>query len=338
MRGRNILIVLSILLITASGLYAGDTKRIGTAGAQELRIPVGSRSTAMSGANIADVYGAEALFWNPAGVAFQEGTEAMFSHLEYFADINVNYFGVTTNLEEFGSLGVQAKVVSIGEIEITTDNASQGTGETFNPTLSVVGVTYSRIFTDRVSFGFSANLVNERIDLVSATGLSMDFGFIYNTLWNGLKLGIAVKNYGPNMTFGGEGFNVQVPVPGTQEGSAPKTVRTQSAEFELPAFIQFGASYDLFNRDYHRTILVGAFQANSFSEDEFRGGIEYGYNETFFLRGGYVGSAQDDYMYGVSLGGGVKYKWGNSSIALDYSWVQSEFFDDNQYFTAKFSF
>ncbi len=338
MRSRLSIICFAAVLLAASCVYAGGSQRIGTAGAQELRIPVGSRASAMGGANIADVRGTEALFWNPAGVAYGEGTEAMFTHLEYIAGIDVNYFGLTTDLRDLGSIGLHAKIISIGEMEVTTEDSPQGTGETFSPTFSVIGVTYSRVFTDRVSFGVSASLINERIENVSATGVALDFGFIYDPLWRGLKLGVAVKNYGPSMRFTGEGFDVTTDVPGTEPGTATKTFRSQSAAFELPAFIQFGAAWDLMDQGANRVTAVGSFQANNFANDEYRGGLEYGYDETFFLRGGYVGSNQNSYMFGMTLGAGLKYRWGQNTISFDYSWVETEFFDDSQYITAKFGF
>jgi len=338
MRIKPILVCLTITLLVASSLYAGNDDRIGTAGAQELRIPVGSRASAMAGANIADVTGTEALFWNPAGVAYQEGTEAMFTHIEYLADINVNYVGVATNIEDFGTIGLQAKIISFGEMEITTWDRAQGTGETFDPTFSVIGLTYSRIFTDRVSFGLTANLINEKVEQVSATGVGFDFGFVYDPLWQGLKFGIAVKNYGPQMSFTGEGFNVANDVPDTEPGTQAKTYRTQSAEFELPAYVQLGATWDFVDQGLNRAVLAGSFQSNNFSQDEFRGGIEYSYNDAVFLRGGYIGSSQDDFMYGLTLGAGLKYSWGQNAITFDYSWVETEYFDNTQFFTAKFSF
>ena len=61
------LIVVAMLLCSAA-LYAGGDERIGTSGAQELRIPVGSRMSSLAGAGVADAVGAEAMYWNPAGI------------------------------------------------------------------------------------------------------------------------------------------------------------------------------------------------------------------------------------------------------------------------------
>jgi len=95
---KKLLLLSSALVVLMSAmLLAGNEIKIGTAGAQELRIPVGSRGSALGGAMVANAYGAEALFWNPAGAANQTGTEAMFSHLEYFADMNLEYVVLPLN-------------------------------------------------------------------------------------------------------------------------------------------------------------------------------------------------------------------------------------------------
>lgn len=340
---KKILLVSSALLILMSAmLLAGNEVKIGTAGAQELRIPVGSRGSALGGAMIANSYGAEALFWNPAGAANQAGTEAMFSHLEYFADMNLEYVGITTNLEGFGTLGASVKVLSIGDILRTTWDDQQGvSGETFNPTFSVLGLTYARQFTDRVSFGTTVYFVNERVEQVSARGVAFDFGFTYQPNWRGLKFGVVAKHIGPQMQFTGSGFDIKT-IPDTNDpNSSAKTVRTESEGFDLPSSIQFGVAWNaLQNNEKNDLELSGTFQSNNFSQDEFKGGAEYGFNDTFFLRGGFVGSSQDEFTYGGSFGAGLKFHWGGSHVSLDYSWQQVDVtgFDDNQYFTVKFAF
>ena len=128
MKCKFVIILLVLLAIGLTSAYAGSDRRLGTAGAQELVIPIGSRGTAMGGAVVASAYGVESMFWNPAGLASLEGTEAMFSHLPYMADIDVNFAGVATKIEGFGTLGAGAKVVSIGNIKETTEQYPDGTG------------------------------------------------------------------------------------------------------------------------------------------------------------------------------------------------------------------
>lgn len=333
---------LTLLFLMSAMLLAGNEQKIGTAGAQELRIPIGSRGSAMGGSLVASSIGAEALFWNPAGAAVMPGTEAMFSHLEYFADMNLEYVAVTTNLEGFGTLGASVKVLSIGDMLKTTWEDQQGvSGATFSPTFSVIGLTYARQFTDRVSFGATGYFINERVEQVSARGAAFDFGFIYVPNWRGLKFGVVAKNIGPSMRFTGSGFDVEVNAPGTDPNASSKTVRTESEAFELPSSIQFGVAWNaLQNNEKNALELTGTFQSNNFSQDEFKGGAEYAYNDMFFLRGGFIGSSQNDYSYGASFGGGLKVHWGETHVSFDYSWQQVDILglDDNQYFTVKFAF
>ena len=103
--GAAIACALVLVVLAAAPAWAGSDERQGSAGAGELKIPVGPRSTALGGTTVADVTGAEAIYWNPAGLASQTGTAAYFSHLSYIADMDVNYFALVTKAGNFGSIG-----------------------------------------------------------------------------------------------------------------------------------------------------------------------------------------------------------------------------------------
>jgi hypothetical protein len=329
MKLKAILVMTVLLAAGLTSAYAGNADRIGTAGAQELRIPVGSRGAAMGGAVTANAYGIEAMFWNPAGLASLEGTEVSFTHLPYFADIDVNFVGVATAIEDFGTVGVGAKVVSIGDIEETTREYENGTGRIFSPSLSVINVTYARVLTTNVSFGATAMFISENIHEVSATGVAFDAGFMYDPGWNGVRLGLAFKNYGPQMQFDGRGF---------ERSLDNRAARPNAAPFDLPTRINIGLSWDAFQRDKNMASLSGNFISNSFGNDMVQGGFEYSYDNMFFLRGGYNWSDQAEYIHGASLGAGLAYPLGNTKIMFDYAWNETEVFDDNQFFTVSIAF
>ena len=329
MRYKTILVLMVILGVCFSQAYTGSDRRLGTAGAQELRIPVGARGTAMGGAIIADVPGLEAVHWNPAGLATLSGTEAMFSHQPYLADVDVNFAGVATNIEGFGTLAAAAKIVSIGEMEETTDAFPDGTGRIFSPTLSVISLTYSRVLTYRVLFGMTGKFVYEKIFEASASGAAFDIGFIYDPEWRGLKLGLAVRNYGPEMRFAGDGFNRPL---GARQ-AAPR-----SGSFDLPSSFNLGFSYDLADMSRSVATVSGAFCSNNYSQDVWQGGAEYVYDDRYALRVGYNYSDQNDWLYGVSIGGGVLINIKETKLSVDYTWSDTEIFKDNQYFTVKILF
>ena len=113
----------ALLALSASSAWAGSDQRSGTNGASELLIPVGPRASALGPSVASDISGAEATYWNPAGLASVQGTEALFSHTEYFADMKVNYAAIAAHAGNLGVVGFNAKVLSVGEVIVTTEAA-----------------------------------------------------------------------------------------------------------------------------------------------------------------------------------------------------------------------
>jgi hypothetical protein len=318
-----------LLAVGLSSVYAGSEKRIGTAGAQELTIPVGARGTAMGGAVVANTYGVEAIHWNPAGLAGLQGTDVMFSHQPYIADININFAGIATSLEGFGTLAAAAKIVSIGDMEETTEEFPDGTGRIFSPTLSVMSVSFSRVLTYRVNFGVTAKFIHESIFEANATGMAFDIGFIYEPEWHGFSMGLAIKNYGPEMRFDGEGF---------ERGLDGRRGAAESASFDLPSSFDLGIDYDLINVDRSHAIVSGNFRSNNFSQDFWQGGLEYVFDGSYAIRAGYNYADQENWQYGFSIGAGLKFNINETSFNFNYAWSETDTFDDNQYFTFGVSF
>ncbi len=329
----KLVILITVLLVVSLNLmaYAGNDRRIGTAGAQELRIPIGARGVAMGGAVIADVTGVESVYWNPAGLAKLSGTEAMFSHQPYFGDVDVNFVGVATIIEDFGTIAASAKIVSIGDMEETTIENPDGTGRVFSPTLSVLSLSYAKILTGNVSFGFNAMFINEKIFEATANGMAFDVGIMFDPQWNGLTMGMVIKNYGPEMSFSGRGFD-------ETDGSRP--VAGTGATFDLPSSLNLGFSYKFLSQDKNMASLNGNYRSNNYSLDVWNGGMEYVYDDIFSLRAGYNYSDQESYLYGLTLGGGLNYDFGSSNISIEYTWMDTDedAFDANQFFTIKMTF
>jgi hypothetical protein len=329
MKTKYIILLLVLVAVGLSSVYAGNARRIGTAGAAELLIPVGSRGSAMGGAVLSTTSGVESIHWNPAGLADLEGTEVMFTHQPYLADIDVNFVGVATRIEDFGTLGVSAKVVSIGDMEETTREYPEGTGRIYSPSMTVLGLSYAKILTANVSVGATVNFIREEIFEANASGVAFDIGFQYIPRWRGLSLGFTIKNYGPEMEFNGAGFDRSV---------EERQARSQSAPFDMPSSFNLGLGYDFLADGPHLASLAATFRSNNYQEDFWQGGLEYSYNNLYFLRAGYNFSDQDDYLYGASVGAGLSYQFGETRMSLEYSWTQTEVFDDNQYFTVKLGF
>jgi len=328
MKAKKAVLTLILLVASLSPATAGNERRIGTSGAQELRIPVGARGTALGGAILADVQGIEAIYWNPAGLAYLENTEAVFSHQPYLAEINVNFVGVAHTIEGLGTIGAAAKIVSIGDMEETTEDQPDGTGRVYGPSLSVISMSFSRILTNRVSFGITGKFIYERIFEVSASGIAFDAGVIYDPGWNGIKMGMALKDYGPQMKFSGIGFDRTLD---------DRPVTPKAASFDLPSSLSLGMSYTA-TKGVNQAMVSGNFINNNYSMDMWQGGFEYTYDNKYCLRAGYNYSSQDKWQYGLTLGGGLSYEFQGTKLTFEYAWADVDVFDANQYFTVKVQF
>lgn len=332
-------LVLALLLVIVSvqSVFAGSENRKGSAGAMELLLPVGSRGSALSGSLNAVATGVEAIHWNPAGMVRAKGVEAMFSTMRYIADIKLNYFAVATNFGDAGSFGFSIRTLDFGDIPITTTDAPDGTGGFYSPNFITGGITYARAFTDRIHGGVTMKLVSERIVHTSAAGMALDFGVQYVSKETGLNLGVTLKNLGPEMRFDGENLESFVDIPGQEPGSRPRALRLPGAAFDLPSTLEIGLGYNYKMNDQNDLQFLGDFQNTNFGNDEYRLGLEYGWNDQIYVRGGYMFSQnQDENIYGPTFGVGFDIPVEGASIMFDYAYRQVDFFDANQWFTVKF--
>jgi hypothetical protein len=338
-RKLNIVMILLVFTLFSVSVYAGSEARIGTAGAQELLIPVGARGTALQGANIANTQGVDAIYWNPAGLSSATNTEAMFSYMNWIADINVTYFAVGAKLGRLGTMGFSFKSLSIGDIGVTTNDQPDGTGETYAPSFLVLGITYSKNMTDRINFGMTANIISEKIREMDATGIAFDFGVQYRNLMPGLDFGIALKSLGPNMKFSGTGTEEYVTIPGSEPGSISRPASLVMASYDLPVTFEIGLGYAYNFTEDHTFSLYSDFQNFNFGNDQYKGGVEYSFRNLFFLRGGYLGTQHnDDNIFGASAGVGLQANMGGSTVGFDYTYRDVDFFDANQFFSVRIGF
>ncbi|HET9327210.1 MAG TPA: PorV/PorQ family protein [Candidatus Eisenbacteria bacterium] len=340
MRAQRILGMAAVILVLGSGvaLAAGDD-RLGTSGAPELRLPIGARNVGMSGANLGAVSGVESIFYNPAGIVGNDSpTEVMFSNTQFIADMAVNFVGVAQKMGNVGTVGLSAKVFSVGEIAFTSETAPDGTGEMFSPTFATLGLTYGRQMTDRVNFGGTVYYVAEKILQETASGVAFDFGFQYDTGFQGLMLGLAMKNFGPSLEFDGADFDQNIVLPGDDPQASPRTVGSGSAHFELPSNFQFGMSYPLM-QGANSVMVHGLYQNNSYAMDDGRIGAEYMYRKDAALRLGYKYSGNEDDLFGLTYGAGVRVGLGSANLWVDYAGQQvSEFFDDVHHISLNLAF
>jgi hypothetical protein len=284
-------------LVVVTPVQAVFTK-VGMAGLPFLKIGVG-RCTGMGEAFVAVADDATAAFWNPAGLALAQKRQAIVNHIDWVADINHEYLAFVMPTRA-GNVGISVTALSLGEFEETTIDTFQGTGRTFTGTDIAFGVSYARMFTDKLSFGLTAKVVSEQVWNVGAAGAAFDFGVHYNTGWRNLRLGMAIVNFGPDLKYSGGLLNFSHDPgwewPWTRE-PVPGTYLTET--FPLPVTFRFGMAYDFIHTD--NSTLTAAADLNHFNDvsEKVNLGLEYRYSPVS-LRAGYI--LNTDFAYAGDIG------------------------------------
>jgi opacity protein-like surface antigen len=334
------LLLFNLVILFVVSAYAGDVARKGTTGAEELLIPVGARGIATGGAFLATLTGIEAIYYNPAGLDVAQGTEAMFSYMNYIADINMSYFAVSSTIGDLGSIGLSFKTFDFGDIPITTSEFPDGTGETYSPTFLTTTLTYSKVITDRITVGTNLKLITESIENTSAMGFAMDVGVQYRFNPQ-FSLGASVKNIGTNMSFTGPDLNTKTILQGTDLNPQNAAYQVVTEEFQIPSYFDLSLSYNYIINEQNNFQLGGTFVANNSLEDYMNFGAEYSFMNSFFLRGGYnlllSESTANESIFGFTAGAGINYKVGHGiNVAFDYAFRDvKEFPTPNHIFTVK---
>jgi len=281
--------------------FAEVAENAGTAGGVFLKIPVSARASAMGDAFVALSNDANAIYWNPAGLAYLEGTSISFTHQDLISDIAYEYIGGAMKLD-FGTIGFGVSYLHMGDIDRTTVDDPDGTGETFTSTDTALAFAYGRMF-NQLAFGLSLKYITEKIDDVSASSPALDLGIGYKM--NDLSLGLAVTNIGGTLKWDKE--------------SDP-----------LPMTVKAGVGYMLMDGD-----LVLALDLNYPNDADIQGGfgIEYTIAKIVAVRAGYKFNYD---IYDMTAGIGIKY--GNFAFDFAYVPVSEELLGNTQKFSLTFNF
>ncbi len=320
---------LLILATATPAAFAGNEDRAGSAGAGYLLVNPWARSSGLASAHMANARGVESSFLNVAGLAFTDKTELMFTQSLYLqgSGITINAIGLAQRLNESSVLGITVNNWNFGDIDRTTTNLPEGDGTVFSPNVLTIAASYARAFSNSIYGGITFRVISESTTEIRSTGVAFDAGIKYVTGEDDkVKIGISLKNVGPEMTYQGDGLAFQ----GTDPSIGTLlTVEHRAAKNELPSLVALGATYDFNLSRNHRITPGGTFVANSFTKDNFLIGVEYAFKELFALRGGYhyeSGITSDidrtTVLTGLNAGLSVFVPLGKngSDISFDYSY------------------
>ncbi|HID40082.1 MAG TPA: PorV/PorQ family protein [Calditrichaeota bacterium] len=317
--------ILLFVLASASGISA-QTK-LAQSGFQFLSVSQDARAAAMGSAFTTVEGTANAVFYNPAGLANMADEIAIaVNYFNFIADIRhaslaISYAPVAG---EYGVFSISIQSVDYGDLEGTQVWPNeQGFVETgiFNPQALAIGIGYSRALTNRFLVGGQIKLVGQTLGKNAlpsgvtkenvANVVAFDFGTIYKTGFKSLAFGMSVRNFSQEIKYEEEGF-------------------------QLPLTFRIGLSVDamdfiLPDQDRHKLLITfDAAHPRSFPE-YVNFGSEYIFMDTFILRLGYI-SGHTEYDY--SLGFGIK-KFG---LHINYAYQPFGVFGSINRFSVNFQF
>ena len=283
--------------------------KVGTSAANWLKIESGVRGIGMGGSQAASGRGLSGAYYNPASIAYIDGSEAYFSKSDYIAGITHNTLGYGTRLTPTDYFGIHLFYLDSGLIERTTEVSPDGIGEFYNVLDISLRLIYGKQLTDRLRIGGSIKYIREQIYTTHMQSFVFDLGSNFNTGIYGIILGMSVSNFGPDVQFQGEGLQVE-----DEDGDKTQKITEQ---FSVPLIFRLGVQKDIIGGDktsVHR-LTVSADAINPIDYTVYGGlGVEYSWQDMVYVRSG-------QHLFhdtaGLSLGGGVKWQ----IITVDYAYV-----------------
>ncbi len=275
-------------------------QKVGTTSLVLLKMGLGARAVGLNNCYVSIAEGAEGLWWNPAGSAFEEGRTIGMSHTNWVTGIMIDHVGVILPIKSlYSAAGLQVVSLRTPYMERTDEYHPFGTGEYFTYGVTVVGFSFARLISDRFSAGVTMKITNEVLADVKSYGVAFDFATLYKVGYKDIKIGVALTNLGPDVK--------------------PNCESCQS--FSLPIVYRLGVSGNPWNP------LKLAFQIDKPSDnvEMFRLAGELTPVKPISFRWGYQLNARgpsENRLNGLSAGATIRLK----NIHIDYAYNNRGYF------------
>lgn len=336
-------ILFSVVLIAffATGLYAQG----GDAAVPFLLIAPDSRAGAMGEAGVAIADNANAIFWNPAGLAFQKGTEISFTHArwlpQFSSDLFYEYLSAKHYLSSIdATIGANITYFNLGSFERRDENNTYlGTFKAFE---YAVAVGYAMKLTRNLGFGINLRYIHSQLAPFGtaeeqgkgvANGVSFDIGLLFREYVFGRRVsaGFNLSNLGPMIHY----------------------IDKEQAD-PLPTHLRLGFAFDIIQTKYNnftaavdfgrvlvkryppetgkkpdplpKSLITAWDEAGSLRKVTIGAGFEYWYGspKLIALRAGYFyESPRAGGRRFATFGAGVRY----SIVGVDFSYIST--FEEN---------
>ena len=326
---RSLTILIILLAVYPLGAQSPeipeDISKVATRAMQFLKMEVGAEAAALGGARVAGVNDLSALHWNPAGLSHLTRQSFYGTYTSLYAGIQHGFVAYGTQIGRSDYLGVSITYLNSGEMEVTTLEFPEGSGEFFTVSDIAIGLSYSRKLTDRLSVGGTVKMAHESIWRESATAFAFDIGSQFNTGIKGIHLGMAITNFSTKVKFDGPDLTIDVDTDPTYSGNPNTEARLNTEEWSLPLVFRMGIMLDILGPEskilqnpVHR--LTWSFDANDPMDHflRFNTGLEYAFRDMLALRAGYHINYD---QAGFSAGIGLDLDLNSMPLNIDYAFV-----------------
>ncbi len=203
-------------------------------GADFLKIPLGARAIGVGQAYTALASDANALYWNPAGLAHPSALPQgrpwglTLSHQDLFLDNTLDYLAVMRAGQKRPlSWGVSLLRLSYGKEDERGPNRERI--RSFRSSDQSLGAAVAYNF-NRFQAGTHVKLVRQELAGEVAQGMAVDLGLKTSALHPRLSLGAAVRNLGPQLKLNDERFRLPLTF---SVGSAFQVARPLVLSFDV---------------------------------------------------------------------------------------------------------
>ncbi len=342
-------LAITLLAVLMVALVGKDLYAQGEAAVPFLLIAPGARNGGLGEAGVALVNDATAIFWNPAGLAFQyqdpkvdKPRQLTLMHSRWlpqfnFSDLFYDFGAGRFYIDGIGMFGASITYLNLGK-NVWTDETGAELG-TFDSFEYAISIAYATKLKENLGIGVNAKIIQSNLSNVSvgsedregrATTFAVDVGVLwhpgYEIFQDRLSLGANVSNFGPKVTY----------------------IDKKQAD-PLPTNLRMGVAYTAYDDGFNRLLVVydlnrllvyrykngtsdGVFKAAFYSvwvkgtlSERLRRfthsvGLEYSYGSLISLRVGYF---YEDPSFGarkfLTFGGGI----GFNIFNIDFSYISA---------------
>ncbi len=339
----KMVLLLVIMVLIGEFVHAQSIGRVGTTAASFLKIGVGGRALGMGEAYTTLAEDISGVYWNPAGIAEFNTMQAFVNHFDYIGDLYYDFGAFAIPIENLGTFAVFVGRLGMPDIERTTIDYPNGTGEKVSASSVVIGLSYARALTDRFSIGGNVKLINESIWHSSASAVAFDIGVLYRTFFKNIRIGMSISNFGSQMKMEGRDMLVQHDISDTFEGNNENiNAYMDTDQFPLPILFRVGLSANITNdflgiEEHDWIISIDAIHPND-NKEYMNIGTELKLFDLISLRSGFRQLLLEDREGGLTLGFGLQYKVMDIDLRIDYANIDYGRLDNQNKFSLILSF